>query len=76
MIRQSAKLNTLTVILHISFGNLTMQFGMPIGNNGLVTQHRLQWLGHMVRMNNDRLLKQLLFGELLPTRPTHGPKLR
>ena len=52
-----------------------MQFGMPYGINALVTQHRLHWLGHVGR-TNDRLLKQLLFGELLPTRPVHGLKLR
>ena len=52
-----------------------MQFGIPNGINALVTQHRLQWLGH-VGSTNDRLLKQLLFGGILPTRPVHGLKLR
>ena len=46
--------------------NLITQFNMLNGLNALVTQHRLQWLGH-VRRTNDRLLKQLLLGELLPT---------
>ena len=27
-------------------------------------------------MGDDRLPKQMLFGELLTTRPFHGPKLR
>ena len=52
-----------------------MQYGMPSGINALVTQHRLHWLGHVGR-TNDCLLKQLLFGELLPTRPVHGLKLQ
>ena len=52
-------------------GNLIMQFDMPNGINALVTQHRVHWLGNVGR-TNDRLLKQLLFGELLPTRPVHG----
>ena len=53
-----------------------MQFAMHNGINALVTQHCLQWLGHVVRVNDDCLLKQLLFGELLPTKPAHGLKLR
>ena len=45
-----------------------MQLGMPNGFDVLVTQHRLQWFGHVGRMNDDHLPKQLLFSELLPTR--------
>jgi len=33
------------------------------------------WLGHVARMEDDRLPKQLLFGELLTVRPCHRPKL-
>ena len=36
----------------------------------------LHWLGHVVRMGDDCLPKQMLFGELLTTRPFHAPKLR
>ena len=43
------------------------------GINVLVTWHCLQWLSHDGRMSDDCLLKQLLLGELLPTRPAHGP---
>ena len=45
------------------------------GLNVLVTQHQLQWLGHVGR-KNDNCLPKKLFGELLPTRLAHGPKLR
>ena len=41
------------------------------GLNVLVTQHQLQWLGHVGRMNDNCLPKKLLFGELLPTRLAH-----
>jgi len=32
-------------------------------------------LGHVARMNDDQLLKQLLFGKLYNVRLFHGPKL-
>ena len=41
-----------------------MQFGMPNEINTLVTQHCLQWLGHEERIKDNRLPKQLVFGEL------------
>ena len=49
---------------------------MPDGIGVLLVQRRLRWLGHMARMNDNHLPKQMLFGELLTTRPFHGPKLR
>ena len=39
-------------------------------------EQRLRWLGHIARMDNHRLPKQLLFGELIRTRPRHGTKKR
>jgi len=35
-------------------------------------ERRLGWLGHLGRMSDDRLPKQLLFGELQKTQPFHG----
>ena len=43
----------------------------------MTIQKRLQWLGHLLRMNDNRPQKQLLRSRLSnATRPTHGPKQR
>ena len=42
----------------------------------ILRRHRLRWLGHVARMDNNRLPKQLLFGELVRPRPRHGTKKR
>jgi len=38
-----------------------------------ILEQRLQWLGHLGRMDEGQAPKQLLFGEL---QPFHGPKKR
>eukprot|EP00117_Sycon_ciliatum_P028828 scpid28718/ scgid23083/ Putative uncharacterized transposon-derived protein F52C9.6 len=40
-----------------------------------VRRRRLQWLGHLARMD-DRIPRQLLFGALPSKRPPHGPRKR
>ena len=41
-----------------------------------IMERRLRWLVHLGCMSDDRLPKQLLFGELQKTRPFHGTKKR
>ena len=41
----------------------------------MISCRRLHWLGHVARMNDDHLPKQLLFGWLPQRRPPHGAKL-
>ena len=55
---------------------LAVEFGMTDGVGVLLVQHRLRWFGHLATMGDDHLPKQMLFGELLTTRPFHGPKLQ
>ena len=43
----------------------------------LITSNQMRWTGHVVRMDDDRLPKQLLYGELhIGKRPRHKPKKR
>ena len=39
-------------------------------------RRHLKWLGHVARMEDSRMPKQLLFGELERPRPRHGTKRR
>ena len=41
-----------------------------------VTKCRLEWLGHVARMDIDRMPKRMLFGWLPQTRPQGGPRRR
>lgn len=43
----------------------------------IVTRNQLRWAGHLVRLDDSRLPKQLLYGELASgKRPQHKPKKR
>ena len=41
-----------------------------------VMKRRLQWLGHLARMSDDRIPKTVLFGWLTQPRPRSGPRKR
>lgn len=43
----------------------------------MINQHRLRWVGNLIRMSDSRIPKQMLYGELsVGKRPRHKPKLR
>ena len=51
-------------------------FGMKELVEEMIVQWRLRWLGHVSRMDQSRMPKQLLFSRLRKTRPFHGVKMR
>ncbi len=61
---------------HITNADLRLRWGDPGEVSDVVRKRRLQWLGHVARMNDDRLPKQLLFGWFHQRRPAHGPRFR
>ena len=52
------------------------RIGMADSMADILRRHRLKWLGHVARMDDYRLPKQLLFGELVRPCPSHGTKKR
>ena len=60
----------------ISTRQLAVAVGIEESMDDLLMKHRLRWLGHVARMEPERLPKQVLFGELLKKRPSHGVKRR
>ena len=51
---------------------LAETFGMTEHMMEILRKHRLQWIGHVAWMDDGRMPKQLLFGELVRPRPRHG----
>ena len=60
----------------ISSSEIRERFGMTELVQEMVTLRRLRWLGHVARMEDNRMPKQALFGRLSKARPFHGVKLR
>ena len=58
----------------ITTRQLSAEFGMERTIKDILRSNRLRWLGHLACMEDNRMPKQLLFGELKKTRPTHGTK--
>ena len=48
----------------ITTTQLAERFGMRESISNLLTLARLQWLGHVARMSDDRMPKRILFGWL------------
>ena len=63
-------------IKRITSTQVRKQFGVEETLEDVVTAKRLRWLGHVARMNDDHLAKQILFGWLPQRRPAHGVKMR
>ena len=55
---------------------LASVFGMQETISDLVMEQQLRWLGHVGHMDEERLPKRVLFGELRKKRPRHGAKKR
>ena len=60
----------------ITSKRLASAFGMQQSIPELIMEQRLRWLGHVGRMDEERLPKRALFGELRKRRPCHGTKKR
>ena len=63
-------------IRRITSAQVRKKFGVEETLEDVVTAKRLRWLGHVARMKDDRLPKQILFGWLPQKRPAHGVRMR
>ena len=61
---------------HLSSVQIAKQFGMEESLGDLIAARRLRWLGHVARMDEERVPKKMLFGRLPQQRPAHGTKMR
>ena len=60
----------------ISSGEIRRRWGDPVSAVEKVTARRLEWLGHLARMPDNRIPKRCLFGWLPQARPRGGPRKR
>ena len=63
-------------VQHNSNEEMRKQIDMQTPLTVMITCRRLQWLGHVTRMDDAHLPKHLLFGWLSNPHPAHGVKLR
>ena len=70
--RQAVWSDRITNTQVLAIWNDTKQGDIPTR----LLRRRMEWLGHVARMDDDRTPRQLLFGSLLPTRPACGPRKR
>ena len=61
---------------HMSNEEVRHRMGLLLPLSDIISSHRLRWLGHLARMGDHRLPKQMLFGWLPQPHPPHGPKFR
>ena len=61
---------------HITTTQMNEEFGIPGSIQEIMMKCQLRWLGHVARMNADRMPKQILLGELEKTRLAHDTKTR
>ena len=57
-------------------GQLLELLGGPVDISDKIDMQRLEWLGHVVRMEYERMPKCLLFASMDETRPACGPRKR
>ena len=55
---------------------LAESFGMMESMTEILRRHCLRCIGHVAQMDDSRMLKQVLFRELVKSRPRHGTKRR
>ena len=60
----------------ITSRELAETIGMTESMAEILRRHHLRWLGHVARVENSRIPKQLLLGELERPQPRHGTKRR
>ena len=61
---------------HISMAEIRMRWGDLESATDKVQKRRLEWLGHLARMESARIPKSILFGWLPQPRPRCGPRKR